>query len=232
MIAYRLSVMCSITENQYGFVVRKSTIDAIHSIIILMEKHRANKENSHQLFIDLEKSFDRVPSCLCSSSQSRRLCYWITRSSTNSTILHERLCGHKIQVLFDIIDLKARIIHVIYSFSTIENLISLKRFFNWVSGLVTFIKQFLSNLSDDNHPRNPSFVAVYVQHIGGFSCTALATLPPSNKGATSLETIDYVPKSMDCNFEMRPENDKVILALILLPTVIIAAQEYPTSSVL
>lgn len=61
IIASRISDYSVITENQFGFTPGKSTIDAIQTIRVIMEKHRANKENLYLLFIDLEKAFDRVP---------------------------------------------------------------------------------------------------------------------------------------------------------------------------
>ncbi|KAI8439845.1 hypothetical protein MSG28_001314 [Choristoneura fumiferana] len=44
-----------------GKIPASSTIEAIQTIRILMEKHRVNKENLYLVFIDLEKAFDRVP---------------------------------------------------------------------------------------------------------------------------------------------------------------------------
>ncbi|KAK6730227.1 hypothetical protein RB195_006969 [Necator americanus] len=38
-----------------------STIDAIHAVRILLEKHREKNRSVHLAFLDLEKAFDRVP---------------------------------------------------------------------------------------------------------------------------------------------------------------------------
>ncbi|KAK6757113.1 hypothetical protein RB195_015124 [Necator americanus] len=43
-----------------GFVKDCSTIDAIHAVRILLEKHREKNRSVHLAFLDLEKAFDRV----------------------------------------------------------------------------------------------------------------------------------------------------------------------------
>ncbi|KAK9884366.1 hypothetical protein WA026_005314 [Henosepilachna vigintioctopunctata] len=101
---------------------------------------------------------------------------------------------HKIQVLFDIIDLKARLIHVISSFCTTENLIALKRFLDWVCRLGNFISQFLPNLPDDNNPKT-ALLGLLLNTFGGLSSTAPATPPPHSYGATKFENTDYVPEN-------------------------------------
>ncbi|XP_063381902.1 uncharacterized protein LOC134668350 [Cydia fagiglandana] len=49
------------SPNQFGFTASRSTIDAIQTVRIMMEKFRINKKDLHLTFIDLEKAFDRVP---------------------------------------------------------------------------------------------------------------------------------------------------------------------------
>ncbi|XP_045465472.1 uncharacterized protein LOC123674593 [Harmonia axyridis] len=56
----------------------------------------------------------------------------------------------KIQLLFDVLDLKARLLYVITSFCTTENLIALRRFLDWVCRLSTFLNQFLPEMPDIN----------------------------------------------------------------------------------
>ncbi|XP_044764589.1 uncharacterized protein LOC123321150 [Coccinella septempunctata] len=56
----------------------------------------------------------------------------------------------KIQLLFDIIDLKARLIYAITSFCTTDNLIALKRFLDWVCRFATFLNQFLPTMPEEN----------------------------------------------------------------------------------
>ncbi|ETN84824.1 reverse transcriptase, partial [Necator americanus] len=57
----RLRKIVSVSLNQCGFVKDCSTIDAIHVVRILLEKHREKNRSVHLTFLDLEKAFDRVP---------------------------------------------------------------------------------------------------------------------------------------------------------------------------
>ncbi|KAK6751142.1 hypothetical protein RB195_002860 [Necator americanus] len=57
----RLRKIVSISLSQCGFVKDCSTINAIHAVRILLEKHREKNRTVHLAFLDLEKAFDRVP---------------------------------------------------------------------------------------------------------------------------------------------------------------------------
>lgn len=57
----RIRERIDIDKNQCGFVGGKSTVDAIQSLKILIEKHRDAEKDWHMIFIDLLKAFDRVP---------------------------------------------------------------------------------------------------------------------------------------------------------------------------
>ncbi|KAK3562558.1 hypothetical protein QTP86_002039 [Hemibagrus guttatus] len=50
-----------IPVEQYGFMPRKSTTDAIFALRILMEKYRDGQRELHCVLVDLEKAYDRVP---------------------------------------------------------------------------------------------------------------------------------------------------------------------------
>ncbi|XP_062865903.1 uncharacterized protein LOC134328668 [Trichomycterus rosablanca] len=50
----------TICEQQYGFMPRKSTTDAIFALRMLMEKYREGQKELHCVFVDLEKAYDRV----------------------------------------------------------------------------------------------------------------------------------------------------------------------------
>ncbi|KAK3531248.1 hypothetical protein QTP70_015219, partial [Hemibagrus guttatus] len=56
-----LRKVVDICEQQYGFMPRKSTTDAIFALRILMEKYRDGQRELHCVFVDLEKVYDRVP---------------------------------------------------------------------------------------------------------------------------------------------------------------------------
>ncbi|KAK6749220.1 hypothetical protein RB195_001677 [Necator americanus] len=51
----------SASLNQCGFLKDWSTIDAIHAVRILLEKHREKNRSVRLAFLDLEKVFDRIP---------------------------------------------------------------------------------------------------------------------------------------------------------------------------
>ncbi|KAK6738396.1 hypothetical protein RB195_020483 [Necator americanus] len=57
----RLRKIVSVSINQCGFVKDCSTMDAIHAVRILLEKHREKNRSVHLAFLDLEKASDRVP---------------------------------------------------------------------------------------------------------------------------------------------------------------------------
>ncbi|KAK3547537.1 hypothetical protein QTP86_021515 [Hemibagrus guttatus] len=61
VVEARLRKVVEICEQQYGFMPRKSTTDAIFALRILMEKYRDAQRELHCVFVDLEKVYDRVP---------------------------------------------------------------------------------------------------------------------------------------------------------------------------
>ncbi|KAK3572845.1 hypothetical protein QTP86_008260 [Hemibagrus guttatus] len=61
VVEARLRKIVEICEQQYGFMPRNSTTDAIFALRILMEKYRDGQRELHCLFVDLEKAYDRVP---------------------------------------------------------------------------------------------------------------------------------------------------------------------------
>lgn len=48
-------------ENQFGFMLGRSTIGAIYILRRLMERDRENRRDLNVVFIDLEKVYDIVP---------------------------------------------------------------------------------------------------------------------------------------------------------------------------
>ncbi|KAK3564719.1 hypothetical protein QTP86_024874, partial [Hemibagrus guttatus] len=61
VVEARLRKVVEICEQQYGFMPRKSTTDAIFALRILMEKYRDGQRELHCVFVDLEQAYDRVP---------------------------------------------------------------------------------------------------------------------------------------------------------------------------
>ncbi|KAK3542583.1 hypothetical protein QTP86_031285, partial [Hemibagrus guttatus] len=61
VVEARLRKVVEICEQQYGFMPRKSTTDAIFALRILKEKYKDGQRELHCVFVDLEKAYDRVP---------------------------------------------------------------------------------------------------------------------------------------------------------------------------
>ena len=61
IIEHRLWLEVSVSQNQFGFMPGRSTMEAIHLLRVLIEMFRARKRDMHTIFIDLDKAYDRVP---------------------------------------------------------------------------------------------------------------------------------------------------------------------------
>jgi Reverse transcriptase (RNA-dependent DNA polymerase) len=61
VIEHRLRNLTTVSKNQFGFMPGRSTIETIFLIKQLMERHRKQKKDLHMIFIDLEKSYDKIP---------------------------------------------------------------------------------------------------------------------------------------------------------------------------
>ncbi|GJW99695.1 retrovirus-related pol polyprotein LINE-1 [Tanacetum coccineum] len=61
MIQRRLRRETSVSENQFGFMPGRSSVEAIHLIRSLMVKYRERQRDLHMAFLDLEKAYDSVP---------------------------------------------------------------------------------------------------------------------------------------------------------------------------
>ena len=67
VIEHRLRQNVTISENQFGFMLGRSTTEAIYLLRQLIERFRERKRNLHKFFIDLEKAYEKV---------SRKVLWW------------------------------------------------------------------------------------------------------------------------------------------------------------
>ena len=61
VIEHRLRMLTTVSENQFGFMPGRSTMEAIYLLRRLTEKYREKKKDLHMIFIDLEKAYDKIP---------------------------------------------------------------------------------------------------------------------------------------------------------------------------
>jgi hypothetical protein len=60
VIEHRLRGMTHITMNRFGFIPRRSTIEAIFLIRQVVERYKEQKKDLHMVFIDLKKTYDKI----------------------------------------------------------------------------------------------------------------------------------------------------------------------------
>ncbi|KAL5131607.1 putative RNA-directed DNA polymerase from transposon BS [Glycine soja] len=60
VIERRLRKETQVTENQFGFMPGRSTMEAIYLLQRVMEQYRMDQQDLHLIFIDLEKAYDSV----------------------------------------------------------------------------------------------------------------------------------------------------------------------------
>jgi hypothetical protein len=60
IIKHRLRGVTNVTENQFGFMLGRSTMETVFLIRQLMERYREQKKDMHMIFIDLEKVYDKL----------------------------------------------------------------------------------------------------------------------------------------------------------------------------
>ena len=61
VVEARLRSKVRICEEQFGFMLGRSTTNAIFALRMVMEKYREGQKELHCVFVDLEKAYDRVP---------------------------------------------------------------------------------------------------------------------------------------------------------------------------
>ena len=72
----RLRDIIEVSENQFGFMPGRSTMEEIYLLRRVIEKYRENKRDIHIAFIDLEKTYDRVPRDIIQWVLEKR---WVTK---------------------------------------------------------------------------------------------------------------------------------------------------------
>jgi len=96
VIEHRLRQNIKISEKQFGFILGRSTTEAIHLLRQLIKRFRERKRNLHMVFIDLGKAYDKVP---------REILWWtlmkkgapikyidIIRDIYNGVVANVRIC--------------------------------------------------------------------------------------------------------------------------------------------
>ena len=61
VIEHRLRKHAKIAKSQFGFMLGRSIMEMIHILRKLIERYRMTEKDLHMVFIDLEKTYDRVP---------------------------------------------------------------------------------------------------------------------------------------------------------------------------
>nr|GEW23862.1 retrovirus-related Pol polyprotein LINE-1 [Tanacetum cinerariifolium] len=60
VIKRRMRRVTSVSENQFGFMPSRSSVEAIHLIRSLMKKYRERPRDLHMAFLDLKKAYDSI----------------------------------------------------------------------------------------------------------------------------------------------------------------------------
>ncbi|KAH1204730.1 Retrovirus-related Pol polyprotein from type-1 retrotransposable element R2 [Glycine max] len=90
VIERRLRKEAQVTENQFGFMPGRSTMEAIYLLRRVMEQYRMDQQDLHLIFIDLKKTYDRVPrEILWKALEKKGDTGWRVRRFSHHNWLHQ-----------------------------------------------------------------------------------------------------------------------------------------------
>jgi hypothetical protein len=76
IIEHRVREVTNVTENRFGFMPGRSTMEMIFLIKQVMERRREQKKGMHMIFINLEKAYDKV---------TKNVMWWVLQKYKVST---------------------------------------------------------------------------------------------------------------------------------------------------
>jgi hypothetical protein len=85
VIKHRVRRMTSVTKSEFGFMLGRSTMEAIFLVRQLMERYKEQKKGMHMVFIDLKKAYDKIP---------RNVLLWALEKHKSPSKVHYPYQGH------------------------------------------------------------------------------------------------------------------------------------------
>lgn len=98
VIECRLRKETRVTKNQFGFILRRPTMEAIFPLRRVMQQYWMDQQDLHLIFIELEKAYDRVPRYICGNTQrTNGLGLHIFKLSKIYMKGYQLVCRHKME---------------------------------------------------------------------------------------------------------------------------------------